>query len=426
VKPILRKTLPVLVLILCGALGAVLIMTGPEAKRRPPRAVVPTVKVTEVQPRDYTVVLHARGTVTPRTQSTLIPEVSGRVIETTPNFTSGGFFEAGEVLVVIDPRDYENALTVARADLERARLTLAEEEAQGEQARRDWEKLLLEGKPNDLVLRRPQLASARAAVAAAEARVRRATVDLERTKVRAPYAGRVLDKLVDVGQYVAPGTSIAKLYAVDYVEVRLPLTDRQIAFVDLPEAYRGQAETTAGPLVSISALVGAKTYQWDGRIVRTEGSIDTRSRQLFVVAQIDNPYAKRGDQPPLKIGQFVTAAIEGHKLSGVFVLPRSALLGVDEVIVVDQDDKIARRRLEIVWRDQDEVIARAGLKPGERISLTPLPFATDGTTVQLQSDQEGGGTRPGKGKDGTAAAGEDKSDKKGKKKNKKKKKENDS
>lgn len=394
-KRVARIALPLVIVAVSVLIGMILINTGPEAERRPPRTALPTVKVQTVQPGDYTVLLHTRGTVTPRTQSTLIPEISGRIVEVSPNFRSGGFFERDEILVRIDSRDYEYALTVARAELERARLSMAEERAQAEQAKRDWEKLRFEGKPDELVLRRPQLQSAEAAVAAAQAQVRRAELNLQRTTVRAPYAGRVLEKNVDIGQYISPGTVLAKLYAVDYVEVRLPLTDRQAAFVDLPEAYRNQPQAVAGPAVTINAAIGGRDYQWQARIVRTEGAIDTRSRQLFVVAQVDDPYAKREDQrPPLKVGQFVTAAIQGRELTGVYVVPRAALLGVDELIVVDQENTVERRRVEIVWRDEDEIVVSKGLKPGERISVTLLPFITSGSKVQIAGAQGNRGSSP--------------------------------
>lgn len=389
-KRLLRMLLPAAVLGASAAIGYLLISTGPEAKRRPPQTLAPVVEVVAVQPRDYAVVVHTRGTVAPRTQSTLIPEVAGRIVAVAPEFRAGGFFEAGQELVRIDPRDHEHDVTVARAELARARLALREEEAQGEQARRDWKKLNMAGEPGDLVLRRPQMENARAAVAAAQARLHQAEANLERTRIRAPYAGRVLDKQVDVGQYVAPGTVLATLYAVDYVEVRLPLTDRQAAFVDLPEAYRGEPAAGPGPAVTLSAAIGDQTHRWQGRIVRTEGAIDTRSRQLFMVAQVDDPYARRAEgQPPLKVGQFVEAAVAGRTLSQVYVLPRRAVRGEDEVLVVTPEDRLQRRRIEVVWRDTDSVVAATGLAPGERVSLTALPFAADGAPVQVHGQTTG-------------------------------------
>ncbi len=193
-----------------------------------------------------------------------------------------------------------------------------------------------------------------------------------------------MEQQVDVGQYVSPGTVLSQIYATDYVEVRLPLTDRQLAFVDLPESYRGEAVLKEGPLVKLSSDLGGKTYTWEGRIVRTEGSIDTRSRQLFVIAQVDDPYLKDASgRPPLKIGQFVRAQITGQQLSDVFVLPRSLLSGTDNVLIADQDNKVQRREVEIVWHDAENIVVRSGLNSGDRIISTAMPYATDGAEIKL-------------------------------------------
>jgi RND family efflux transporter MFP subunit len=391
-KAPLRALLPLAVLVIGAGTGVALIATGPEAQRRKPPPVMPTVEVLQVAPQAFPVVVRTRGTVRPRTQSTLIPEVAGRVVWIAPNLRSGGFFEAGEPLLRIDPTDYENAVTVARADLARARLALAEAEAQATQARRDWEKLGLTGEPSGLVLHVPQLDSARAEAGAAEARLKQAEADLDRTRILAPYAGRVLEKGVDVGQYVSPGTVLAEVYAVDYVEIRLPLSDEQVPFVDLPERFRGEGPGSGpgrgdGPTVTLSATIGKRTYTWDGTVVRTDGAIDTASRQLFVVAQVDNPYARHGDAPPLKVGQFVEAEITGRTLDGVFVLPRQAVEGGTRVLVVTPDDTIERRPVEVVWGDGDRVVVTGGLAAGERVSRTPLPFAADGARVNVHGDE---------------------------------------
>ena len=384
IKTILHLVLTVVVLAAGILYARHLIDTAPEAERRPPEKTIPTVDVIEASPQFYTVQLITRGTVTPRTESTLIPQVAGQALAISDNFRAGGFFEKGEELLRIDPVDYELALTTAKAELAKMRLGLSEERAQAKQAESDWKKLGMKGKPDSLVMRKPQLANARASMASAEARVRRAEVDLERTRILAPYAGRIMEQQVDVGQYVSPGTVLAKIYATDYVEVRLPLTDRQLAFVDLPESYRGEAVLKEGPLVKLSSDLGGKTYTWEGRIVRTEGSIDTRSRQLFVIAQVDDPYLKDASgRPPLKIGQFVRAQITGQQLSDVFVLPRSLLSGTDNVLIADQDNKVQRREVEIVWHDAENIVVRSGLNSGDRIISTAMPYATDGAEIKL-------------------------------------------
>lgn len=400
-RRLVKMVLPVVVLGIGIAVAATLMVTGPKAERRQPPPPTPMVEVITVQPTDYQVSVETRGTVSPRTQSTLIPEVSGRIVEIAAGFRNGGFFEQGDALVTIDRRDYENAVTVARAELAQGRLRLEEEQAEAEQALRDWGKLGDGATPPPLVVRKPQLASARAAVAAAEARLRQAELNLERTVVRAPYVGRVLDKRVDVGQYVTSGTVLATVYAVDYVEIRLPVTDEQQAFLDLPEAYREVSEVQApGMTVTLSARVGRQHYQWQGRIVRAEGAIDTQSRQLFVVAQVDDPYSLSNGLPPLKVGQFVIARIAGERLDDVFVIPRKAVRGNGEVFVVNEADRIERRQLDIVWRDVENVVAIRGVEPGERLSLTPLPSAPDGAKVRIEGEAVNGRAQQAPGQEG--------------------------
>jgi RND family efflux transporter MFP subunit len=336
-------------------------------------------------------VVNSQGTVTPRTQSTLIPEVAGRIVSVAPGFRNGGSFTKGETLFSINPADYEHAIVIARADLARARLALEQEKALAAHALEDWQKLGQKDKPSDLTLRKPQVASARAEVAAAEARLQQAQSNLARTRIRAPYAGRVLEKKVDLGQYVAPGTLAATIYAVDTAEIRLPLTDNQQVFVALPGTAANKHDTSAAK-VTLNARVGSKTYQWQGRLVRTEGAIDTASRQLFVVAQIDHPFRdytnEQGNIPPLKIGQFVEADIIGHLLKDVFVLPRAAVEAGDKVLVVTADKKITRRNVQVVLRKGGQVIVSDGLNPGERISLTPMPFAREGTAIELLEERK--------------------------------------
>jgi RND family efflux transporter MFP subunit len=384
----LRRLLPVVVLAASVAITAVLVLTGPEAERRPPPETQTAVEVLRVTPQDYLVQVPTRGTVSPHTQTVLVPEVAGRIVEVAPEFRNGGFFGRGERLLLIDPRDYENAVTIARAELAQAQLRLSEERAQAEQARRDWAKLGDGGEAPPLAVRAPQVASARAAAEAAQARLRQAELDLERTRITAPYAARVLEKNADLAQYVTPGTPLATIYAVDYVEIRLPLSDAQQSMLDLPEALRG-AETDAptGPLVTLSARSGGAERAWTGRIVRSEGAIDTRSRQLFVVAQVDNPYAPQSGLPPLKIGQFVEAQIEGRRLRDVFVLPRETLRGDGELLLVDADGRLERRRVEVLWRTETQVVVGAGLAADERVVLTPLPFAAEGAPVEVVAEK---------------------------------------
>ncbi len=382
--------LPILIVFGCASLMRKMINNKEDPKRFSPPTPLVRVEATRLKPENYQVVLETRGTVRPRTQISIIPEVAGRVTSISPSLRAGGFFEKGEVLLEIDPGDYEIAVTVAEGAAAQAAAALAEEEARAEQARDNWKRLGKTGEPTPLVLREPQLKQAQANLAAAKAQVEQANRDLERTKIRGPFAGRVTEKLVDVGQFISSGTPIAEAYAVDYVEIRLPLRNDDLSFVDLPESYRNdEASGNEGPPVRFVGRLGGITSEWSGRVVRVEGAIDEQSRQLFVVAQVDDPYRKPEDGgPPMKIGLFVDAFVDGKVLEDVFILPRAAVRPSGELLLIDENNKLSRQRVEPIFSDEDHIIvandpegSRGGLKVGQVVCLTPLTYPADGASV---------------------------------------------
>ncbi len=396
-----RHILPVLILAACGGIAALLYVTREEPTRRSPPPTPVSVDAVRLVKQTYPVVIQTRGTVRPRTESTLIPEVSGTIVKVSPSFREGEFFEQGDALLTIDPLNYKTAVTVAQSVLAQAKVMLEEEKARAEQALVNWKQLGGKGEPGALVLRLPQVTEAEARVAAAQAELDKAARDLERTTIRAPYAGRVLAQDVDVGQYVGPGTVLARIYAVDYVEIRLPLTNDQLAFVDLPEKYRDDEnrETLHYPEVTLRGNIGGRTHAWKGKIVRVEGAIDERNRQLFVVAQVDDPYSHKNDSaPPLKIGLFVEAAVAGNVLKDVFVLPRSAVRPGDEVVLVDAESKLQRHSINPVWRDDSSVIIDSngdgGLHEGQIVCITPLSYVANGVPASAVIDGVAPAPRP--------------------------------
>ncbi len=369
-----RTLLPLAIIAGAGVGGRTLIATAPEADRTPPKREIPLVEVIALQPQDYPVILHSRGNLTPQTQGALVAEVAGRIVSTSEQFKPGGRFAEGDLLLQLDETDYRLALTIARAELAQARLTLEKSRAEAEQARANWEQLSLGTTPTSLTLHQPQLAQAEAALDAAQARLEQARRDLQRTTIRAPYAGRVLEQQVDRGQFVTRGTPLATLYATETAEVRLPITNRQARFLPLPESGR---QTT------ITLTSANSPGEWHGKIVRSEASIDPRTRQLHVVARIDDPFTPQADGITLRIGQFVTARIEGDILHQRYRIPRNALRNNNQVLIVDGDNRIHHRTVEPHWEQTDDLFVDLTLHPGERLVTTSLPYAPEGMEVKV-------------------------------------------
>jgi len=381
----LRMLPPLVVLAVSAGICYWIFWSEPPPRKFPQQETLPEVSVYSLEPVDYQVWLQSQGTVQARTESSLISEVRGKVVNVASAFRTGEFFEKGETLLEIDKRDYETAVITAEATLARARLALAEEEANAAQARTDWGRLNPGIEPPELVSREPQLAQARADVASAEARVENARLNLERTTITAPYAGRILEKRVDIGQFVNSGSALAEIYAVDYAEIRLPLSEREIGFIDVPELYRDDSSLARSmPKVALTTTIGNETLEWSGRIVRAEGAFDVQSRQLFFVAQVDDPYRKQGDgRPPLKVGSFVQAKIEGKVLENVIVIPRDLYRKNEYVVVIEEDGTLRRKSIEIEWSDEESLVVSSGLNPGDRVCLTHLSFPSEGMKVAV-------------------------------------------
>ena len=379
-----KKLLPVIILGALLLIALVIKLNPPEApQQRNAGGPQLTVETLDVVPRDYTVALESYGIVQPRTRSMLVAQVEGQIVSLNPNLRDGGFFERGDILVTIDSRDYAADVSIAEAALADARQGLAEAEARSNQAREDWGRLGNEGEIPDLVLRIPQLEAARARVLSAESSLRKARLDLERTAIQAPFAGRVLTKFVDLGQVVSRNTQLAEIYATDIVEIRLPLRNRDLPFIDLPETYRYPAETeNKGGRVEIrSELAGRAT--WEAELVRTEGAIDQTARQLHVIAQIIDPFAPpTGGQTPLKIGQYVTALLEGKTVPDALVIPNNAIYQGTYVYVVE-NGILARRDIDILWQNEAEAIVSTGLMAGDQLVTTALGQVTSGIRVAI-------------------------------------------
>lgn len=385
-KRILHATLPLAILGVCGIMAWWFIANRPETLTMEAPPSVVRVEGTTFKRQTYQVKVRSQGTVQPRTRSTLLPEVTAKVVELSPSFRPGGFFNTGEILLKLDPVDYETALVVAKAILAQAEVVFAEESARAGQARDNWRTLGKSGEPGALALRIPQVAKAEADVAAAKAQIAKAERDLERTIIRAPYDGQVLEQLVDVGQFVTQGTSLGQIFAVDYVEIRLPLPEREMRFLALPERFRDGDTAVAGAPVVLQSVVGDNPSTWSGSLVRVEGAIDESTRQITAVAQVNDPYKKRADgNPPLRIGQFLEAEIQGQLLTDVFLIPRRAVRAGNEILLITPQNKLRRVSVSPLISNAEMIVVQAdtGKEPreGDVLCLTPIPFAAEGATV---------------------------------------------
>ena len=355
----------------------------PKASRfsAPPKAKI-NVAVKPLQLIDYPVEIDSFGTVKPRTQSMLVAQVSGLIIDINEQFREGGFFEKGDVLLQLDDRDLKAEVKSAQANLLNAEQNLLEEQARGRQALTDWQRLGNESEPSILVLRKPQLAAAQAQVLSAQAQLEKAQLNLERTKIKAPYAGRVLNRSVDLGQVVSNNMQLATIYATDSVEIRLPIKNKDLPFINLPEQYRDGAKNQRGSAVNFTSdLIGEQ--QWQGQLIRTEGAIDESAQQLYVVAKINDPYKSTSDnQYPVKIGQYVKAKINGKVASQVLVIPNSAIYQGSYVYVVE-NGTLQRKNIALAWQNALQGIVSKGLEAGSQLVLTPLGQVSSGTPVQV-------------------------------------------
>lgn len=367
----MKKLLPVLILLLAAAIVALLFFFKPEPDSVAPERPVTQVEVDIAQPTRLQLSVTSQGTVMPKIETDLAVEVSGRIIEMSPRFRVGGRFQEDDLLFRIDPADYEAAVAAAEAELATAQLALEQEKALAEQALADWE-AMGQGEPSDLTLRKPQLAQVRARIKSARAALRQARRDLSRTEVRAPYAGRVLRKSVDLGQYVVanPANPVARIYATGSAEVRLPITLREVDFLIDPE--EGESAVT----LRRDAIKQAQT--WQATLLRFESTIDPESRLLYAIAGIEAPF----DQG-LRRGLFVEAELFGKTVDGVYEIPRHALREANQVYVVTPEQELVSRQVDILKSDATRAIITSGLSPGDRIATSPIAFFVENMPVEI-------------------------------------------
>lgn len=368
-----------IVAILLAAVGVAFLLTQmkPPPQTRDVESLDLLVDVLELEETDATFTIESQGTVMPRTETVISAEVAGAVVEMSPDFVAGGVFAKDEVLLRIDPTNYEVALEQAEALVRQRQI-----EFDGAK------KLRSQGYRAE-----SELASAEAALASARAELVRARRNLERTYIRLPYDGLVRAKEADLGQYVSVGTRLGVAFATDYAEVRLPLTDSDLAFLDLPQPgqmIEGDA-TATGPTVLLTARYRGRQTQWPARITRTEGVVDERNRVIWAVARVDDPYAlvdPGTPAAPLPMGTFVSASIDGITVDGIVRVPRQALRGNRQLMFVDDESRLRIREVEVLRADGEYAYLSDGAAAGERISLTAIESPVNGMRVRVEGDAE--------------------------------------
>lgn len=375
--------IPVLIIVVFLIItdGVVKAFEKPESRRRSytPLAVVADYARTG----DVLLSVNAQGEARPQIEIDLVPQVSGQIVKVSPNFIQGGVFKKGQILVAIEAADFEIAVIQAEADVAQAEQTLVREIAEGEIARQDFAELG-RGNPSALALRQPQRAQAEAAVKAAKGRLQTARLQLERTKVRAPFDGRVRSKSSDLGQFVSPGQSMGQIFSSETIEVRLPLTDNDLYKVNLPLAYTAKNRASA-PQVKLSAVIAGQRRYWTGRIMRTDSVVDVQTRGISAVAVVDDPFGagRSEDGFPLAPGLFVDAAIDGRSFSDVVIIPRDGLRPQDQVFLADYNGQLEVRDVDVVDTNADRAVISGGLSADELVVISPMELSWTSLTVRV-------------------------------------------
>ena len=367
--------IPVFILGIFLFLAATLMATAPVLEPSSIEKIATTVRVVEIQPKSVQLKVNSQGSVMPSTESQLIPEVSGKVSWMSPNLVAGGYFDDQEILIRVDDTDYKTKLDRAQANLTRA---------EAEQQHNEFEYRRMQSLVKRNLVSRSQLENALRAFRVAEASLQDATAnfnqaeqDLSRTQIKAPFAGLVRAENVDIGQFVSRGNPIATIYAGNQAEVRLPIADRQLAFLNIPVSIRGEIPKEFQPEVTLTAQYAGQTLAWKGTIVRSEAEIDVSSRMVQLVARVESS----SNPVPLSIGLFVSAEIEGLAANNIVVLPREALRNDNQVLIVDKENRLRFRKIDTLRLYQDDLLIKAGLEAGERVCVSPIQTVIEGMKV---------------------------------------------
>ncbi|MBU3022758.1 efflux RND transporter periplasmic adaptor subunit [Aestuariibacter sp. A3R04] len=373
---------PLIVILLALVVAVVLIMSKKPPEEKPLEKKDLLVEASPFYRQSASFVISSQGNVVPKSETRLSSQVSGQVVRIADVFVAGGMFNEGDVLAVLEQDDYQTEMKLAEAELAQAKAALEEEIARGIVAEKEW-RSVNSVVPPSLGLRKPQLAREQANVKAAEAKYERAKRNLARTEIRAPYDGIVIKRSIDIGQFIGTGTEVGTLYSTDVAEVRLPITESELAFIDI------NGNLQAAATVAIRAVVAGETHQWQAKLVRTEGILDSGSRVIYAIAEVSDPYnrSQSAHNRVLRFGQFVEASIASTQTQSLFVLPRSALRLDGTVLTVGKDNTLKIKDVDVARATAKQIYLRGGIDEGEKVILSVVPNPYDGMKLRVAGDE---------------------------------------
>lgn len=377
--PILVISIGIAVTLILGALK-----DKPEEKEEVVKAIPILTAIAQME--SVTLSVDVQGEVQPRTQINLVPQVSGKISYMSPKFIEGGQFKKGDLLVRIEPREYELRLIQARANVAQSETVLTREQSEANLALADWKDLGRIGAPTPLTLRAPQMAEAAAQLESAKAQVGEAQLQLDRTSLYAPFTGRVTQRHVDAGEFITAGTNLGEIYATNVMDVKLPMTNENLRQAGLRLGYQVGPNSPSIP-VTLSADVAGIYSEWPGEIVRTDSRFDSETRVLFAYVEVKDPFGPQYDMP-LAPGLFVDASVTGQALPNVVTIPRAALRGEDRVYVAKDDNTLTIRTVSVLSSDRNRVIIGEGLAAGDTVIISPIRGVTEGKKISLANASE--------------------------------------
>jgi RND family efflux transporter MFP subunit len=387
VKKYLKIAAPLLVVLLGAAAVQALVATKAPPEKKEDTLRLVSLYVDEVKGETVALKVQTQGEVRPKTEIDLVPQVAGRVVYVADEFAEGAEFDPDTTLIKIDDTDYKFAVVRAQAQVAAARTVLERELANAQIKRDEWKVKKNNKEPTPFALNEPQVEEARAMILSAEAQLDEAQLALARTTIKVPFKGRVRVKNVGLGQYVTPGIALGRVFSTNTIEVRLPLTDSQLFVLNLPMGF--VAGDDNAPTVMLRANVGKREYSWKGRIVRTQAAVDQQTRLIYAFAEVEDPYAiSEESSMPLAVGLFVTAEIEGADEQFALTIPRLALRNDDEVYVINDEERLEIRQVDVLSTSEEWVLLTGGVKEGEQVVTSTIPAAVDGMRVQAIRREE--------------------------------------